>query len=85
MPSHRFSSGDAQRAGRLDSELDRLQRIPLLIVDEVPHPQRRAGGAAAPSAYGFGLRSAADRAAELSDERRSGHFSPGRNGPHSTA
>ena len=27
--------GDAQRAGRLDTELDRLQRIPLLIVDEV--------------------------------------------------
>ena len=26
---------DAQRQGRLDSELDRLQRIPLLIVDEV--------------------------------------------------
>src|SRR4051794_8362289 len=26
---------DAQRHGRLDSELDRLQRIPLLIVDEV--------------------------------------------------
>src|SRR5829696_5361512 len=26
---------DAQRAGRLDSELARLQRIPLLIVDEV--------------------------------------------------
>ena len=26
---------DAQRAGRLDSELDRLQRISLLIVDEV--------------------------------------------------
>ena len=27
--------GDAQRAGRLDTELDRLQRISLLIVDEV--------------------------------------------------
>ena len=26
---------DAQRHGRLDSELDRLQRIPLLVVDEV--------------------------------------------------
>src|SRR4051812_35821776 len=26
---------DAQRAGRLDTELDKLQRIPLLIVDEV--------------------------------------------------
>jgi DNA replication protein DnaC len=26
---------DAQRHGRLDAELDRLQRIPLLIVDEV--------------------------------------------------
>src|SRR2546426_12047655 len=26
---------DAQRQGRLDRELDRLQRIPLLIVDEV--------------------------------------------------
>ena len=26
---------DAQRAGRLDTELDRLQRYPLLIVDEV--------------------------------------------------
>ena len=26
---------DAQRHGRLDDELDRLQRIPLLIVDEV--------------------------------------------------
>src|SRR3954466_6376550 len=26
---------DAQRAGRLDSELDKLQRIPLLIIDEV--------------------------------------------------
>jgi DNA replication protein DnaC len=26
---------DAQRSGRLDAELDRLQRIPLLIVDEV--------------------------------------------------
>jgi DNA replication protein DnaC len=26
---------DAQRGGRLDAELDRLQRIPLLIVDEV--------------------------------------------------
>jgi DNA replication protein DnaC len=26
--------GDAQRHGRLDTELDRLQRIPLLIVDE---------------------------------------------------
>jgi DNA replication protein DnaC len=26
---------DAQRHGRLDSELDRLQRVPLLIVDEV--------------------------------------------------
>jgi DNA replication protein DnaC len=26
---------DAQRHGRLDTELDRLQRIPLLIVDEV--------------------------------------------------
>src|SRR5436190_2667517 len=26
---------DAQRQGRLDAELDRLQRIPLLIVDEV--------------------------------------------------
>jgi DNA replication protein DnaC len=26
---------DAQRGGRLDSELDKLQRIPLLIVDEV--------------------------------------------------
>ena len=26
---------DAQRQGRLDDELDRLQRIPLLIVDEV--------------------------------------------------
>jgi hypothetical protein len=26
---------NAQRQGRLDSELDRLQRIPLLIVDEV--------------------------------------------------
>ena len=26
---------DAQRHGRLDSELDKLQRIPLLIVDEV--------------------------------------------------
>ena len=27
--------GDAQRSGRLDTELDKLQRIPLLIVDEV--------------------------------------------------
>jgi DNA replication protein DnaC len=27
--------GDAQRHGRLDDELDRLQRIPLLVVDEV--------------------------------------------------
>ena len=26
---------DAQRQGRLDDELDRLQRTPLLIVDEV--------------------------------------------------
>jgi DNA replication protein DnaC len=26
---------DAQRQGRLDAELDRLQRVPLLIVDEV--------------------------------------------------
>lgn len=26
---------DAQRQGRLDAELDRLQRLPLLIVDEV--------------------------------------------------
>jgi DNA replication protein DnaC len=26
---------DAQRHGRLDDELTRLQRIPLLIVDEV--------------------------------------------------
>jgi DNA replication protein DnaC len=26
---------DAQRHGRLDSELDRLQRVPLLVVDEV--------------------------------------------------
>src|SRR3954467_8873788 len=26
---------DAQRSGRLDAELDKLQRIPLLIVDEV--------------------------------------------------
>ena len=26
---------DAQRQGRLDPELDRLQRVPLLIVDEV--------------------------------------------------
>src|SRR3954471_2093083 len=26
---------DAQRAGRLDDELARLQRIPLLIIDEV--------------------------------------------------
>jgi DNA replication protein DnaC len=26
---------DAQRAGRLDDELARLQRYPLLIVDEV--------------------------------------------------
>ena len=26
---------DAQRQGRLDDELDRLQRIPLLIVDEI--------------------------------------------------
>jgi DNA replication protein DnaC len=26
---------DAQHHGRLDAELDRLQRIPLLIVDEV--------------------------------------------------
>src|ERR671930_1064905 len=26
---------DAQRSGRLDTELDKLQRIPLLIVDEV--------------------------------------------------
>jgi DNA replication protein DnaC len=26
---------DAERHGRLDTELDRLQRIPLLIVDEV--------------------------------------------------
>ena len=26
---------DAQRLGRLDDELDRLQRIPLLVVDEV--------------------------------------------------
>ena len=26
---------DAQRAGRLDTELDKLQRIPMLIVDEV--------------------------------------------------
>jgi hypothetical protein len=26
---------DAQRQGRLDDELDRLQRVPLLIVDEV--------------------------------------------------
>src|SRR3954465_1160306 len=27
--------GDAQRSGRLDTELDKLQRIPPLIVDEV--------------------------------------------------
>src|SRR4051794_10303007 len=27
--------GDAQRSGRLDTELDKLQRIPLLIVDEI--------------------------------------------------
>jgi DNA replication protein DnaC len=27
--------GEAQRQGRLDDELDRLQRIPLLVVDEV--------------------------------------------------
>jgi DNA replication protein DnaC len=26
---------DAERAGRLDTELDKLQRISLLIVDEV--------------------------------------------------
>jgi DNA replication protein DnaC len=26
---------DAQRQGRLDAELDKLQRVPLLIVDEV--------------------------------------------------
>ena len=26
---------DAQRHGRLDTELDKLQRIPLLVVDEV--------------------------------------------------
>jgi DNA replication protein DnaC len=26
---------DAQRQGRLDTELDKLQRVPLLIVDEV--------------------------------------------------
>jgi DNA replication protein DnaC len=26
---------DAQRKGRLDDELDKLQRIPLLVVDEV--------------------------------------------------
>jgi DNA replication protein DnaC len=26
---------DAQRAGRLDEEIARLQRIPLLVVDEV--------------------------------------------------
>jgi DNA replication protein DnaC len=26
---------EAQRLGRLDAELDRLQRIPLLVVDEV--------------------------------------------------
>jgi DNA replication protein DnaC len=31
----RLVLADAQRQGRLDSELDRLQRIPLLIVDEV--------------------------------------------------
>jgi DNA replication protein DnaC len=29
------SLSDAQRQGRLDDELDRLQRIPLLVVDEV--------------------------------------------------
>src|SRR4051812_24152934 len=35
---------DAQRSGRLDAELDKLQRIPLLIVDEVGlHPLRPAG------------------------------------------
>jgi DNA replication protein DnaC len=28
---------DAQRHGRLDTELDRLQRIPLLVVDEAGH------------------------------------------------
>jgi DNA replication protein DnaC len=26
---------DSQRQGRLDTELDKLQRVPLLIVDEV--------------------------------------------------
>ena len=26
---------DAQRSGRLDAELDKLQRVPLLVVDEV--------------------------------------------------
>jgi hypothetical protein len=34
---------DAQRRGRLDQELDRLQRVPLLIVDEVRvYPVRSA-------------------------------------------
>jgi DNA replication protein DnaC len=28
---------DAQRAGRLDTELDKLQRIPLLVVDLCRH------------------------------------------------
>src|SRR2546423_3972004 len=38
---------DAQRQGRLDAELDRLQRVPLLIVDEVgcaPRGAMRPGG-----------------------------------------
>ena len=26
---------DAQRQGKLDQELDRLERIPLLVIDEV--------------------------------------------------
>jgi DNA replication protein DnaC len=33
---------DAQRHGRLDAELDRLQRIPLLIVDEAGYISGRS-------------------------------------------
>jgi DNA replication protein DnaC len=32
---------DAQRGGRLDEELARLQRIPLLVLDEVGYIPRR--------------------------------------------
>jgi hypothetical protein len=40
---------DAQRQGRLDAELDRLQRVPLLIIDEVGYIP-----------YGLRLRSAGE-------------------------